>query len=328
MAGRNELHRRQRTISITNIILIIILIILMAVGFFSYLRYRNLGESPISKLRYTLNREPRFLFNIYGDEDHLLKSPMAVFTAKNGMIYVANTEEHSVEVFKPNGTYVFSFGGLGTDPGKMSFPYGITQDNEGNILVAESGNSRIQVFSQDGQFIRIFADKSNKDLGLQKPGPLYRDSQGNIYIADLAAQKVIVIGKNGRKLGTFSGIQYPHGIVLDKKNRVYISDSGHNRVVVFDEKGKQLSSIETWNENTPFSMIRGIAVNSRDEIFITDTVACKIRVLDSNYKYKYSFGLRGMEKGSFVYPSGIFIDDKEKIYIADWGNNRIQVWGY
>lgn len=328
MDGQFAPRRKGRTISVVNLILIILIIGLIAAGFLSYLRYRNLGESPVDKLGLILNKKPRFLFNIYGSKDNLLKAPMAVSAGKEGNIFVANTEGHTVEVFDSTGKHIFSFGGYGTVPGKMSFPYGITEDSHGNILVAESGNGRIQVFDSNGTFVKVLLDKENKKVGLQKPGPLYRDSGGRIYVGDLITHNVVVISETGSKLGSFTGVLYPHGITSDEKGRVYISDSGNNQVVVFDGKGNRLSKISTWNSDRPFSMIRGIALNPKGEIFIPDTMAGQIRVFDSNYKYLYSFGAPGMENGFFMYPSGIHVDRKGKIYITDWGNNRIQVWSY
>lgn len=320
-------QKDKKTISLTKFLVIIIVILLTAIGIFAYLRYRALGDTPFGNLGYRFTQKPRFLFNIYGAPKHMLKSPMAVFVDENRMIYVANTEGHSVEVYKPDGQYAYSFGGFGTGLGQMSYPYGITQDGSGNILVSESGNGRIQVFSKEGRFLRVLLNKTSL-TGLKKPGPLFRDPKGNIYISDLNSQKVIVINDAGKELGILTGFQYPHGIAVDKNNRVYVSDSGNNQVIVFDDKGKKINYISKWQTDRPFSMVRGVAVSPDGEIFIADTVASQIRVFNSKYKYMFSLGSQGMENGNFVFPAGIFIDSRGKIYIADWGNNRIQVWGY
>lgn len=329
MTGNYSTGRRQeKTISVMNLILIILIILLIAAGFLLYFRYQKLGEGPVGNLGFVLNKKPRFLFNIYGTRESLLKAPMAVHVTGKGKIYIANTEGHTVEVFNPNGSFAFSFGGYGVVPGKLSFPYGITEDSQGNILVAESGNGRIQVFTSDGRFVKMIADRENKKLGLQKPGPLYRDSKGRIYVGDLITHKVVVITETGVYLGSYAGVQYPHGITVNDKGQVLVSEGGRNRAVLFDEKGTEINSIGAWGSDRPFSMVRGIAVNSRGEIFIPDTIASQIRVFDKELKYLFSFGSYGLENGKFVYPSGIFVDDQEKIYITDWGNNRIQVWGY
>lgn len=318
--------KRPKTISVRRLLLIILVIILMAIGFFTYLYYT--GDSlPEVSLPYMFTQKPKFLFNIYGDKKRLLKAPMTVYVNDDNMIYVANTEGHTVEVFRPNGDYAFSFGGFGKDNNRMSFPYGITGDGFGNILVAEAGNARIQIYTKQGLFIGTLVDKESK-IGLQKPGPLFRDHNGNIYIGDLVSQEIIVIDSTGRKLRSLKGVLYPHGIAVDRENRIYVSDSGNYRVAVFDEKGKELNTIAKWGGDMPFTMVRGVALDPYGRVFVADTLVSEIRVFDREYNYMFSFGSKGMENGKFVYPNGMFIDSKGRIYIADWGNNRIQVWGY
>lgn len=327
MAEENDaVTKRTKTISVRRLLLIILVIIFMTIGFFTYLYWTGNNLLRVS-LPYEVTQKPKFLFNIYGDKKRLLKAPMTVYVNDDNMIYVANTEGHTVEVFRPNGDYAFSFGGFGEDNNRMSFPYGITGDGFGNILVAEAGNARIQVYTKQGLFIGTLVDKESK-IGLQKPGPLFRDHNGNIYIGDLVSQEIIVIDSTGRKLRSLKGVLYPHGIAVDRENRVYVSDSGNYRVVVFDEEGKELNNITKWGVDMPFSMVRGVALDPYGRVFVADTLISAIRVFDREYNYMFSFGSKGMENGEFVYPNGMFVDSKGRIYLADWGNNRIQVWGY
>lgn len=317
----------KRTISVTNVILIMIIILLLALGMLSYLGYQNTGSTPLENILPNVSESPRFLFNIYGDNQHYLNKPMAVFVSDDGLIYVANTEGHNVEVFNSNGSYAFSFGGYGTEPGKMAYPYGITQEKDGTILVAESGNRRIQKFSRTGKYLGNFISSGNK-IGIKKPGPLFADSEGLIYVGDLISQQVIIVDGKGEKINNISGINYPHGLFVDKIGNIYVSDGASNRLVIYNRIGKQIKSIDTWGTDRPFSMIRGVAVDYKGRIFISDTVAGSIRMFGPDSSYLLSFGNQGRENGNFVYPHGIFIDRKGKIYIADWGNNRVQVWGY
>jgi DNA-binding beta-propeller fold protein YncE len=44
-----------------------------------------------------------------------------------------------------------------------------------------------------------------------------------------------------------------------------------------------------------------------------------------NLSYMGSFGTGD---GQFAFPNGIAVDGKDRIYVTDRGNNRIQVWLY
>ena len=69
---------------------------------------------------------------------------------------------------------------------------------------------------------------------------------------------------------------------------------------------------------------RGIAINSKGLIYVTDTGNKYIRVFNSNLEPLSSFGGEGSLPGKFNEPVGIAIDSSDNIYVADTGNSRIQ----
>nr|MDA3786894.1 NHL repeat-containing protein [Desulfobacula sp.] len=52
----------------------------------------------------------------------------------------------------------------------------------------------------------------------------------------------------------------------------------------------------------------------------------KIKIFDNNGKFISSFGRKGNGTGEFLFPLGIDIDDKNRIYIADSQNHRVQIF--
>jgi hypothetical protein len=39
-------------------------------------------------------------------------------------------------------------------------------------------------------------------------------------------------------------------------------------------------------------------------------------------------GQQGTSDGEFSYPNGMRLDAQGRIYVADYGNDRLQVWSY
>lgn len=70
---------------------------------------------------------------------------------------------------------------------------------------------------------------------------------------------------------------------------------------------------------------RGIAV-AHDRLYIADTDANRILVLDRNGKTIQSWGSKGDRNGQFRTPSGVAVDEDGMVYVADSGNGRIQVF--
>ena len=63
-----------------------------------------------------------------------------------GIIAVADTGSHHVQVFHPNGTFAYALGALGEGPGEFYYPEGLAFGPGGLLAVSDMGNSRVQVF--------------------------------------------------------------------------------------------------------------------------------------------------------------------------------------
>jgi len=121
---------------------------------------------------------------VAGDPPHALTEPCAVVVAPNGDIFIA--EGHSGQQPRPansvaritkDGTFVRSFGRLGSGPVEFKTPHDIAMDAQGRLFVADRGNHRIQVLDQDGAFIAQW-----KQFG--RPSGIFIDRNDVMYVAD------------------------------------------------------------------------------------------------------------------------------------------------
>lgn len=44
--------------------------------------------------------------------------------------------------------------------------------------------------------------------------------------------------------------------------------------------------------------------------------------------YIDSFGEKGTADGQLSFPNGLGADARGRLYVADWGNDRLQIWSY
>ena len=70
----------------------------------------------------------------------------------------------------------------------------------------------------------------------------------------------------------------------------------------------------------------GVAVNSRDEIAVSEYGNGRISLFSSDGTYLISFGKRGQNNGEFSFPCGIIFDKNHNILVADCHNPRVQVF--
>ncbi|HWJ02883.1 MAG TPA: hypothetical protein VNU93_04335, partial [Verrucomicrobiae bacterium] len=75
-------------------------------------------------------------------------------------------------------------------------------------------------------------------------------------------------------------------------------------------------------------LVRGMAIDSLQRVLLADAVSSKILVFDRNGKRLFSFGGLGSNENQLKYPMNLWIAKDGRIYIADRGNHRVQVWGY
>jgi tripartite motif-containing protein 71 len=70
---------------------------------------------------------------------------------------------------------------------------------------------------------------------------------------------------------------------------------------------------------------RAMAI-SEEKIYIADTDAHRVAVLDMSGKMVLAWGVKGDKFGQFKSPAGIAVDEQGKVYVSDTGNGRIQVF--
>jgi ABC-type spermidine/putrescine transport system permease subunit II/streptogramin lyase len=99
-------------------------------------------------------------------------------------LYVADSCNHRIQIFAPDGKFLRAFGHAGTKPGELSYPYDVAVDRAGNIFVCEFGNSRIQVFDANCQPVEIIGGAGGEPGQFNNPWAIALDQRGNLYVAD------------------------------------------------------------------------------------------------------------------------------------------------
>ncbi|SFM50593.1 NHL repeat-containing protein [Paenibacillus sp. 1_12] len=108
-----------------------------------------------------------------------------------GNLYVADSYNHRIQKFAPDGTFLKRWGkdggngNSGVGHGEFLEPLGIAIDSKDHVFVTEAGNFRVQQFDSEGNYIRMWeggagdaADKFNIPLGI------VFDTQDNMYVVE------------------------------------------------------------------------------------------------------------------------------------------------
>ena len=104
----------------------------------------------------------------------------------------------------------------------------------------------------------------------------------------------------------------------------------HNSPFSCQVKSSQLKSVLSFGkEGSSVGMLYhpwGVAVNSKDEIVVTDCWNHRVQIFNSNGNYLRSFGQKGRKAGEFDSPVGVTVHKSGNIFVVEVNNHRIQIF--
>lgn len=267
-------------------------------------------------------------------EEHqaVMEAPRSVATDASGRVLVSDPPAHAVHVLDFKGKTSFRIQG-GRDR-RLQTPMGVAADSLGNIYVSDSGRGMILVYDHLGRF-RHYLGKIKGEAYFERPEGIAVDAPNSrIYVADTARNSVFVLDLRGAVVGSFGDtpqgvgngeFSKPTSVVL-ASGQLFVLDSFGSRVQVLDRQGNLLRQVSTPNDNHSPPDHAGLAIDSKGDLYISDEVEGKVRVYNQEGKLLSAFGRPGSKTGEFSRPLGVWADVRDRIYVADSGNRRIQVF--
>ena len=153
-------------------------------------------------------------------------------------VYVADTDNHRVQILNSDLTFSGEFGGSSGLP--LKSPKGVAFDCSGNVYVADGGNHCIQVFTEAGLYLRRFGGEGEREGKLNYPTCVAIDGHNLAYITEHGNHRVSVFTCEGEFLSSFGSMgsgpgqfNEPRGITVDRNGYVLVSDCENNCVQIF-----------------------------------------------------------------------------------------------
>jgi len=271
-----------------------------------------------------------------GRESAQFRQPSGVVVDQTGRLYVADTYNHRIQVFAPDGRFLQAFGIEGAQRGGLLRPKGLAWGPNHLLYVADTGNHRIQAFDQHGDAVMILGSFGNQPGQFNAPEGITVDAEQMSYIADTQNHRVQKLAPDGSFLLSWGGsgsgkgeFLGPSDIALDREGRVLVVDTQNHRVQVFTGDGRYLWEIgKAGRGPAEFDSPRGIATDDQGHIYVADTGNGRVQLFDRTGSYLAHVGHLGKGPGEFYSPAALWIDPQQTLYVADTINHRVQIFTY
>lgn len=336
--------RRKRLIAIA---VILLLLLLALVGYFYfYSQTKKLTFNLVGSARGTIP-VPEFLFSFSGTGTNRMQRPMGVLVDK-GTVYVTDSVRSAIFTFDEDGQMTGSFGTTET----INPLYLAKNPKDGNIYVTDRRRYTILKYTPEGRFLGEFDPKLPKaerppfeTRGVKwQPIAIAFAPDGTMYVTELLnGHRLLVFDPTGkflRSIGTAGSVsdpalgpevfQFPNGILVVGKE-VYVADSNNQRVKVYTRDGTYTRTIVTGGLPrglAPLSPFPGDDEKSPKRFVQTDTLAHDATIWTATGEKLLSFGEKGLLDGQFSYPGAVAKGTRNRMFIADTANGRVQAWGW
>ncbi len=266
-----------------------------------------------------------------------LTTPRNMAVADDGRIYVADTGNHRIVVFSPQGEMLLTWGEFGAEPGQFNEPWDVAVGPDGYIYVADTWNHRIQKFTPEGEFVTAWGAFVSTEGQLGEMGVFWGPraiaftKDGNLLVTDTGNKRVQVFSPDGQPITQFGGagiedgyFDEPVGIAVDGNGNVYVADTWNLRIQKFSP---DFNFLKSWNvpgwEGQDILMKPYLAVDQAGLVYASDPSGWRVLVWDDQGNPKAAFGEYGAGPGEFGYLNGVAASPDGFIWVADADNARV-----
>lgn len=165
------------------------------------------------------------------------------------------------------------------------------------------------------------------DARLARPHDLTLDPSGKfLYVADTDNLVIKVFDPYTLTLlGVFGegDLDTPSDVAFDTEGRLLVADTANDRILTYQVNAGEGHRVGEWAGE--FYGPTGVFADSRGDVYVVSGSTHELLVLREGL-VQQRFGVRGSAKGQFSHPHDVEVNAAGRIYVADSGNGRVQVF--
>jgi DNA-binding beta-propeller fold protein YncE len=211
---------------------------------------------------------------------------------------------------------------------QVSYPVRARWNSKGEILVLDGKTRRIARISTAGEFAGFIEISGAPGSGTLVPKNFVVDGKDTLYVLDVYSGRVILTGPEGNYL---SEVAFParYGFIsdmtVDASGTIYLVDGIEGKIYSAPRDARVVTLFAKGLKDY-CDFPAGIAADEKGHIFVVDRNGSRIVVLGKDGSFQGQQLGMGWKEGLLRYPSQICLNNRGKAFIADSGNNRVQVF--
>ena len=298
----------------------------MARAIFPILLVLSIFSTPVTSLNAQAVKF-RHLLSLYSDDkEGGMKNPEGVACSEKSLLVVSDTG---------NGRllrYTFQEKALKTEGEikvpQLTYPLRIQINSKGEIFVLDGKKRRILRLTPAGEFKGYVDPEGLPSSPAMVPRSFKIGTNDTIYILDIFGERVIELSPDGKYRKHF---EFPksHGffsdLAVDSKGNLLLMDSTQRMVYSAAREAKGFLPL-TKNLRDYLNFPTNLTTDGRGRIYIVDENGSGIVILAQDGSYLGRQLSMGWNEGLLYYPSQMAINEKGEAFIADRGNNRVQIF--
>ena len=226
-------------------------------------------------------------------------------------IYIADRDNHRVQVFSCNGDYLFMFSE------KLNGPVGFCI-SQNKVFATQYTGHCINMYELEGKLIKSVGSEGNGEVHFKYPHGLdVSDRNNNIYVCDCNNHRIQILAeelKYHSMLG-ISLLQYPSNVKVTR-DRILVLDGSDPCLFVFNSDHVLTNRLITRGvgklTNDPFCF----DIDREHNIIMSDFSNHCVYIFSQEGERMHKFGKKGQGIGEFYQPYGIALDNTGHIIVV------------
>jgi sugar lactone lactonase YvrE len=211
---------------------------------------------------------------------------------------------------------------------QIPYPIRSRANSKGEIIVLDGKLRKLARISAAGEFVAYIEMTGVPGTQNIVPRSFAIDRNDNLYVVDIFSGRVLVFGPSGNFTREIK-IPGKHGsisdISLDSSDAVYLIDSTEKTIYAARKDAAEARvSVKDLKQYCDFPV--SLSFDEKGRIFLSDKNGSRIVILGKDGSFQGQQLGMGWKEGFLRYPSQVCVNASGKLFIADSGNNRVQIF--